>query len=143
MFTDISLCNRTQIAAYAVWAKADGRTLRYGALFKTPMSDVNDAESRAIVNGVVIVLRTIQPETGSKIIAQTDSLSAIRLLEGKSETAVLIKSKLQAAGVVIEYRHVKGHKGNATPRNAVNTWCDRECGRLMRQARQAMEDTQC
>ena len=29
------------------------------------------------------------------------------------------------------------HKGVSTPRNAVNTWCDTECRKLMRLAREA------
>jgi hypothetical protein len=35
-------------------------------------------------------------------------------------------------------RHVKGHKGTVTPRNAVNTWCDKERKRLLAKARAAV-----
>jgi hypothetical protein len=36
---------------------------------------------------------------------------------------------------IAHFRHVHGHKGVVTPRNAVNTWCDSECRELMRLAR--------
>jgi hypothetical protein len=48
------------------------------------------------------------------------------------------RDKVAAADVVVEFRHVGGHKGTVTPRNAVNTWCDGECRRLMRAARAAL-----
>ncbi len=47
------------------------------------------------------------------------------------------QQKIAAAGIEVEFRHVSGHRGTVTPRNAVNTWCDAECYRLMRQARAA------
>jgi serine/threonine-protein kinase RIO1 len=39
--------------------------------------------------------------------------------------------------MVVEFRHLTVHKGVSNPRNAVNTWCDKECRKLMRLAREA------
>ena len=41
--------------------------------------------------------------------------------------------------ITLILRHVKGHEGTKTPRNAVNTWCDKECrirmGQLIKEQR--------
>jgi hypothetical protein len=47
------------------------------------------------------------------------------------------QTRIAATGIVVEFRHVTAHKGVSTPRNAVNTWCDTECRKLMRLAREA------
>jgi ribonuclease HI len=142
LFTDVSFCAETNMCAYAIWAKANGRTLRYSNMFKRSMRDVNLAEACAIINGVVISLKSIQPRA-AKIIAQTDSLSAITLLTTREHPsygglAEIMKAKLHDYDATIEYRHVKGHRGTRTPRNAVNTWCNAECRRVLQQARQAL-----
>lgn len=145
LFTDASHCRETNLAAYAVWAKANGRVVRHVGMLRERVAGSDLAETMAVVNGIHIALTALQPEPGSKIIAQTDCITAIVALgreakKGKTRrkfagirTAYL--AAIAAAGITVELRHVKGHKGMVTPRNAVNTWADRECRRLMRQAR--------
>ena len=84
----------------------------------------------------------------SKIIAQTDCLSAIWALTGKLRkqksvaryalVTAAYETRIASTGIAVEFRHVSAHKGVVTPRNAVNTWCDKECRKLMRMARDAM-----
>jgi ribonuclease HI len=148
LFTDASFCHRTQIAAYAVWAKADGRTVRHSGVLKQPVPTSALAETMALVNGIYVTIATMRPPAASKIIAQTDCLGAIHALSGMVRRpravrrfAAIVEAyqqKIAAAGVEVELRHVSGHRGTLTPRNAVNTWCDAECQRLMRAARGAM-----
>ncbi len=52
--------------------------------------------------------------------------------------AAAYQTRIASTGIVVEFRHVTGHMGVATPRNAVNTWCDKECRKLMRLAREAV-----
>jgi hypothetical protein len=90
----------------------------------------------------------MRPPAASKIIAQTDFLGAIHALTGTIKRARSVRQfaavvtayqqKIAASGIEVEFRHVSGHRGTVTPRNAVNTWCDAECHRLMRQARAAL-----
>jgi hypothetical protein len=147
LFTDASHCMRTHVAAYAAWAKADGRTVRRAGVLREPVADSTIAETQALVNGLCFVLAALQPGTGSKIIAQTDCLAAIAALTGKlrkpkavarfaSVTAVY-NTRIALSGVAVEFRHVTAHKGVITTRNAVNTWCDKECRKLMRLARRS------
>jgi hypothetical protein len=45
LFTDASYCSRSRVAAYAAWAKADGRTVRHSGVLKQPVPDSSLAES--------------------------------------------------------------------------------------------------
>jgi ribonuclease HI len=148
LFTDASYCSRSRVAAYAAWAKADGRTVRHSGVLKQQVPNSSLAETMALVNGIHLAIATMRPPTASKIIAQTDCLAAIQALSGMLQRAQAIRQyaavvaayreKVAAAGIVVEFRHVRGHKGTVTSRNAVNTWCDGECRRLMRAARIAV-----
>jgi ribonuclease HI len=145
LFTDASYCHRTRVAAYAVWAKTDGRTVRHSGVLKELVPHSALAETMALVNGIYLTIAAMRPPAASKIIAQTDCLGAIHALSGTVRRARAVRQfaavvtayqqKIAAAGIMVEFRHVSGHRGTVTPRNAVNTWCDAECRRLMRQAR--------
>src|SRR5271165_4918204 len=68
LFTDASHCGKTHVAAYAVWGKADGRTVRRAGVLKEPVPDSSVAEAQALVNGLCFVLAALRPDAGSKII---------------------------------------------------------------------------
>ena len=153
MFTDAGYCPDRKIGTWAVWAKRDGKAFRYSGVLRGEVDDSAIAELRAIINGGCAVLAAMKPETGTKIIAQSDCESAIGALLGshykrkearkRVENATkLLQKRLRETGVVIEYRHVPGHRGTVNPRAAVNTWCDQECTRLLRQARQEASQPQ-
>ena len=145
LFTDASYCHRSRIGAYAAWAKTDGRTLRHSGLLRQPAANSTLAETMALVNGIHLAIAGMRPPPASRIIAQTDCLTAIDALAGRftnprtiqhyARIVAAYRERVDAAGVVVEFRHVGGHRGTVTPRNAVNTWCDTECRRLMRAAR--------
>ncbi len=145
MFTDASHCGKTHVAAYAVWAKADGVTVRRAGVLRERVADSSIAEAQAIVNGLCFALAALKAPVASKVIAQTDCLTAIAALTGQlrkpksvaryAEIAAIYQARVASTGVMIEFRHVSAHKGVVTPRNAVNTWCDNECRKLMRLAR--------
>ncbi|HUB14457.1 MAG TPA: RNase H family protein [Acetobacteraceae bacterium] len=145
VFTDASYCSRSRVGAYAAWAKADGRTVRHSGVLKQKVASSTLAETMALVNGIFVALAAMRPPAASKIIARTDCLAAIHALTGLLRKAATTRQheivvaayheKIAAAGITVEFRHVSGHKGTVTPRNAVNTWCDAECRRLLRGAR--------
>ena len=148
MFTDAGYCPERKIGTWAVWAKRDGKTFRYSGVLRGEVDDSAIAELRATVNGVCAVLAAMKPEKATKIIAQSDCESAVGALLGshykrkearkRVESATnLLHKRLRETGVVVEYRHVSGHRGTVNPRAAVNTWCDQECTRLLRQARKS------
>lgn len=139
MFTDVSLHPASGLASYAIWAKVNGTTIRQARLFRQPIHDSNVAEVCGIINGLYFVINTIKPPAGSKILAQSDSETALSVLRGSNRNALFNglperrTAVLDGTGIVVEYRHVKGHKGARTPRNAVNTWCDHACRKVLRE----------
>ena len=80
LFTDASHCSETRVGAYAAWAKADGRTVRRAGVLKDRVPDSSIAEAQAMVNGLCFALAALMPPRGSKILAQTDCVMAIRAL---------------------------------------------------------------
>jgi len=145
LFSDASWCPQSKVGAYACWWKTDGITGRDSGVLKGPCISAEIAELFGLANGIWLVLRRVRPGQGSKIIAQTDCVGAIGILKGTRRTppaegiacADMVRAMLQQAGVRVEYRHVKGHRGVETPRNAVNSWCDRAARDHMRAARNA------
>ncbi|MDD2878768.1 MAG: hypothetical protein PHZ23_16240 [Acidiphilium sp.] len=147
LFTDASFCNTSKIAAYAIWAKTSGKTIRHSGLMKSKAPNSHMAETVALVNGIFVVCALMSPEPGSKIIAQSDCVAAINTLMGehplrrKASRAIFApvirsyREQVKRSGVIVEFRHVRGHQGAVTTRNAVNEWCDNECRRLLRAAR--------
>lgn len=144
MFTDAGVVHSQKIGTWAMWARTTDQFARFSGEFRDPITDSNHAELRAIVNALVIIVRKFQPERGARIIAQTDSLWAISTLVGKgkktparkraSDDIALARKIIADNGLIMDYRHVKGHSGTGTPRNAVNHLCDAECTRLIRAA---------
>jgi len=138
LFTDASVKFEIARATWACWAKADGVTHRYSGIIRNTINQSGDAELCAIANGLFVVIRRFAPPIKSKIIIQTDSDEAIYAIKSGKHTRPYTKlllnniySTLQKHDLYCDLRHVKGHKGTATPRNAVNTWCDVECRRQM------------
>jgi len=135
MFTDASHNEALQRATYAVWFKCDGKTYRHAGAVRGPIAQIGDGELAAIANGLYLALRDIPSlSPGGKIIIQTDSMEAIASLLNRRHRRPTahrivehILAQAQAHSLVLDYRHVKAHKGTLTPRNAVNTWCDRQC----------------
>ena len=138
LFTDASFNRALGRGVWAAWAKADGKTIRYSGPLLEPMPDIAECELAAIGNGLAAVKAKFAPPFGSKIIVATDSAEAIASLRSRNHPRVkcrfltnYIHALAQAEGWTLDIRHVKGHRGAATPRNAVNTWCDKECRRVM------------
>jgi ribonuclease HI len=148
LFSDISFCHQTGVGAYAWWAKVNGQTFRGGGVFRELIRDSNVAEVYGLINAIYASINEIKPIPGSKYIAESDSGVAISILQGKSggtrlENTVLrqmMDQKLAKHALQVEYRHVSAHKGDATPRNAVNSWCDRTARALMRQRRRTLAE---
>jgi ribonuclease HI len=148
LFTDASYCQHTRLASFAIWAKCDGQTIRRSGVFKERQPSSTMAELRALVNGLAYVVTKMKPASGSRIIAQVDCLVAIRSLTQEPKRLKkrrliaaereFVAQKITGAGISVEYRHVGGHKGTVTARNAVNCWCDQECRRHLREARAAI-----
>ena len=137
LFTDASFSHKHNRGTWAARAKHKGATMRRSGIIKATLPNSDVAELSAIANGLVCVKQT-WAEAGSKIIIQTDSRNAINAINGgkygfaaMEPILAFIKNFVLDMGWTLDLRHVKGHKGTATRRNAVNTFCDAECRRQM------------
>ena len=143
VFTDASLCPRTGICGWAVWAKSDGQTLRVSGLLRSRIQHSGQAELMAMANGVAAVVQRWKPiAPGSIVLVQTDSLEAIRILDhgqacgpGHATAKNMIRAIERKHRFRLRLRHVKGHRGVADARAAVNTWVDAAAKQEMRAAR--------
>ena len=138
LFTDASFSQTHHRATYAAWAKSDGLTHRHSGSIKRPVQNSTEAELYAIANGLAFTKLCFSPPAQSRIIVQTDCQVAISILQkGKTrspasqEAVNYILTYFKTNAYISDFRHVYGHKGTETKRNAVNTWCDTECRRQM------------
>lgn len=156
LFTDAGL--KDGVGAWAMWAKQNGDVIRYSGIIRRACDSSNDAELCAIANGLYVLKRRWEVSAQTTILLQSDSTSALGMLQGVTVSPPLIAFKhhgpTRVYGSLASYknhdivayiktlvaenewilktRHVKGHRGTQKPRFAVNTWCDRECTRLLR-----------
>lgn len=169
LYTDASHCPRTGAAGWAAWIRFGPLPThvvrRGGALAEDPKTSTG-AELAAIANGLAVVgallrdgaealaaanrMRQNPAPPGSRhvIHIRSDSTNALARLypnwrgavadyEGRCARAALELAELHNCD--LQLGHVKGHRGKADKRAAVNTWCDAEAGRHMREARKRLE----
>ena len=139
--TDAGFLPDQKVGAYAYWIKAEGLFLRGSGIFKDKCRDPNDAETRAIVNALYILLAS--KYKAEKIIINRDNYNAIPNENGsdsQKKMAIIIdllkKYSIPATHKnyakegkrgYVEFRHVKAHLHTHTPRHWVNDWCDKRC----------------
>lgn len=131
--TDASHSPIKKIGSYAFWIVMNNRRYMSSGLLRGKIEDSNEAELKAIANALHHLLVNIKPETITKLYINTDSTTAIHLINEKKVTSksgkygkelALIQSLVK--NVNFEMRHVKGHRRVNSKRTYVNDWCDKE-----------------
>lgn len=143
LFTDAGHCPDLRVGVWAAWAKESGKTLRRAGILIGEIPHPAEAELKALHNGLFLIDRVMTPPPESRVICQVDSQEVLTALETlrhprmemRSLAQRLLDDYAQTRRWMLSFRHVKGHRGTVTPRNAVNTWCDQECTRLLATAR--------
>lgn len=144
VFTDASFCHRTKAAGFAVWIKTDAVTLRHAGAFKIAIDTAQQAETAALANGICAALSRLDMQAGDMIVAASDCLRAIDIIEGRGtgiskgmqKVRNHVRKQLRERSVELRLKHVKAHQGvNAGPRHAVNEWCDGAAKTVMRAQR--------
>lgn len=152
LITDASWCPRTKIGTWAAWYKASptlhGRSSgRIRGLVETS----EYAEIYAAINGLWSMIRDLDPIVSAQVIAQTDCVGAVNLLNGNVSVVrpdyvdlrARVVALLAKRAISAKWRHVKGHVA-ASAREAkhhVNHWCDREAYRILEEERKLVENT--
>ncbi|MBS7790284.1 hypothetical protein KTR66_09770 [Roseococcus sp. SDR] len=144
LFADASWCPETRLGAWAAWWKIDGPAFTHSGVFRAAVPDSTTAEACALANGLHLLAGRHDLPRGTRIIAQTDCLGAIRILNGEPlrrmpSQAVAARSLVEGITRLqqlrVQWRHVPGHQGGRTRRSWVNEWCDTTARALLRQAR--------
>ena len=143
-FSDASFCGETKAAAWAGWVKSDRGRIYQGGVIRTRILNSNEAEFCALANTLALAEKGGLLEAGDRMIAQTDNrrvqsvltrAASPHLTQCEQEVVKWVEDLVKRLSLRFHVRHVKGHLGSVTPRNAVNTVCDTIAKRHMRQER--------
>lgn len=136
LIADASFCHVTKAYGWCFWIKhGSPATTIVKSGGGVGIANSGEAELEALMQG----LREIEAlGTGMHkkyIVVQSDCTGALTRLDTRLK-------ELVALGAGKAYtKHVKGHQGNKTPRNAVNTLCDRNAGKQMHKYRSTARKT--
>jgi ribonuclease HI len=130
LVADASFCHTSKAYGWCFWIKhgVEPRTIvKSGG--GIGIANSGDAELEALMQGLQEIEALGTDMHKKYIVVQSDCTGALARLEPRLK-------QLVALGAGKAYtKHVKGHQGNKTPRNAVNTLCDRNAGQQMRRYR--------
>lgn len=140
--TDASWHPKENVAGFAFWAVCNDWKIQKCGGIRDQVFDSSEAEAKAILNAVFVVLHQGKKNI-SRIIINTDSQAAINLFTfpkaKMNSSQFLIKHKhirskfnVLTNNIKIEFRHVKGHSGTDTARQWVNDWCDKQAKAAMK-----------
>jgi ribonuclease HI len=135
IFADASYCPDTGAAGYGGWVKHGNpaQTLEFFGPITASNSTMAEVEAILITTSFIPILGI---DTYNKIVViTTDCTSAIDIINKQRLLDKVIP------GVQFKLKHVNGHRGTETPRNAVNTKCDRLAYNSMLEERKRLQGT--
>lgn len=142
--TDASYCHETGAAGFGFWAVSERGKLPGGLPFKQRMVSVEAAEMAAVVNALVIAKARGIVQLGDKVLVQLDCMGAIKRLSGEippsNRTEEILAHWGQVKkGLVVNFKHVKGHSNIGDRRSLANEHCDRTAKKHMRTMREQLK----
>lgn len=145
IIADASYCPQTKAAGYGVWVNGCfGKSPFEGQLEKPACN--NTAEIMAIANALWHALHNKLVYARSRVLIQTDSDTAIRMFEGKTDpkndqqvkAKYYVRDTIRRFNLSVEYRHVPGHTKGKTRRCIAQKHCDDRAYKQMVKARALM-----
>lgn len=133
VFADASFCHQTKAWGYGFWVKwGDPAQTNIGWGGGAFIKGSLEAETEALREALKWVREHLLPAdlAGKNVVVQSDCTGALARMLADFDTFRRATGATRCYG-----KHVKGHQGHTTPRNSVNTTCDRHAGRMMRQFR--------
>ena len=105
-----------------------------------------------MANGLYITTTLLTLTPSDRILLKSDCLTAIEILNGLpnrlladeyiSKLVSYIRNLIQEKTFTLQLRHVKGHRGKADSRAAVNTFCDKEARKHMENVRKRIDENE-
>lgn len=139
LITDASWCPGSRVGGWASWARGNGAKMAMSGQLRGIAHSSTEAEMMALVNGLHVTVQGFRLMAGDRVLVQSDCVPALEQLaldHGAYEgVRKAWHSLVQARGLLVEYRHVRGHEGGHSARSWVNEWADREAKKHMRAAR--------
>lgn len=129
VFSDAGYSHTAKIASWGAWAISERGVARSGGILKVETHHSTLLEAAAMVNAVKMALIFKVLQRGDEMLLHTDNDSIDDFLSGKHQwkgpLPGLIHGEFMRTcmhyGLDYEWKHVKGHAGNASP----NCYCDR------------------
>lgn len=133
VLTDASWCPHEHVAGWAVWIVCNNeRYKRYDAFFEK-VANAQEAEIKAIINGVHIAKRVFNPDHYHVV---SDCTGAMTALQGKGTTKEWQNILTNITGdAMVTFKHVRAHTKGNDKRSWVNNWCDFNAKLAMRSLR--------
>lgn len=133
VFADASYCPDTGAAGYGGWIKHGHPCQKLEFFGPITASNSTMAEVEAVLTTVSFI-PLLGIDTNNKIVViTTDCTGAIDIIQKQG----LLRNILP--NVQVKLKHVNGHRGTETPRNAVNTKCDRLAYNSMLEERKRLQ----
>jgi hypothetical protein len=142
LFIDAGFDPPSKIGSWAAWAKSSGqKTLRRSGLLNGEIRDSGLAKYKALVNGLINVMRFFSPLPKTIILCHTDykelvyqlnCLSARPTNEPERRLVLDYIYRLQqTTETIISGRYVNWPKENSALSSAAYTWCNSECDKQL------------
>ena len=137
--TDAGFYPREKFGSYAYWIKGNGMFFRGSGGFRDKCKNPQEAELKAIINAVTILLSNAPKFHFHKLIINRDCIHAKSSKDGSDLEKLLAKliekvrykckpsNPYDGQYPFHEFRHIKAHTHTNTKRNWVNDWCDKQC----------------
>lgn len=146
--TDAGHVPNLNVASFAYWIRFEGNKLCGSGLLKGKVMDSWEAEMKAVINALHVLLNNPPPRKITKIIFNRDH-DGVDMTRKKrrdpflTDRLILLAEKLiqqnEFTGSIhsfCEFRHVKGHSRKKDDRSWVNRWCDEQCSAHLRPYRE-------
>lgn len=139
VLTDASFCPKQRVGGWAVWIVCeDERYKRFDAFFEL-LATSQEAEIKAIINGLWIANRLFSPDHFHVVSDCTTAMAAISRSGTKWNAKVLeIIGERR-----LTFKHVKAHSGVGDRRSYVNEWCDFHAKMAMKRQRNEYTEVPC
>lgn len=132
IMSDASFCPQTGAAGYGFWIASARGKVAGGGPFKGILKGICAAEMRAVCNAIFYGMQMGIIYQNDYLLVQIDSMAAIHAFQGarkvrdseELEALQWLKKVKNDNGLVISFRHVKGHTKRNKARHLANNHCD-------------------
>jgi len=127
--SDASYDHSTKQGGYGLWIKSNDFLIKRSLIFKSKITDSNEAEIKAVTNALHLLSK--RNERYKVLVVNCDN-AVVRGIINKG----YVPDRFKVEGnILLKYlesydksyaKHIKGHGSKKKPRGWVNHWCDKQ-----------------